>query len=321
MASIDDLIREARTSPPKPILADLLNENEIAGLHGTQEVFKTVLAMQLAESLALGTPFLDIWQVPHARRVFFFETEMSPSSLGRRLGKMYPALAPGGIEFADNTKLRAFRRAPNLQAKFALLSRWVGEYNSEVLILDTANPCFRGRESPNDEVTVGSFFDLLEALPVSARFFVRHNHKRREEDNDNEAAARIRGSGQFADVPDLLMELRRPDKRTNEAVLAITKYRHGPTRDDLMLWFDRVEIRLVSVPPVIQLLRKGPLSRPELLEAIDTRFGVKQRAADALIKAQQPYPNESMNGHTRVFAIDWQAARDGNAEWYTRTLL
>ena len=117
MASIDDLIREARTSPPKPILADLLNENEIAGLHGTQEVFKTVLAMQLAESLALGTPFLDIWQVPHARRVFFFETEMSPSSLGRRLGKMYPALAPGDWLLVDPTTRHWPRRGSIVVAR------------------------------------------------------------------------------------------------------------------------------------------------------------------------------------------------------------
>jgi hypothetical protein len=39
----------------------------------------------------------------------------------------------------------------------------------DVLIIDTANPFFRGKESPNDETTAGAFFDLLEATPASVK--------------------------------------------------------------------------------------------------------------------------------------------------------
>jgi hypothetical protein len=314
---IAELIWAARTSPPKPVIRDLLNESEIAGLHGAPEVFKTLFSLQIVESLASGKPFLGVWQVPAPRSVFFLETEMSVPALGNRLAKIYAdQRPPAGIHFADERQLRTFRRAPDLLHKFGLLSDWVKNAEAEVVVLDTANPFFRGKESPNDETTAGAFFDLLEAVPASTKLFVRHNHKPRIDDTGGDAATKIRGSGQFGDVPDLLLELRRPDKRTNEAILSVSKYRHGTKPEDLQLWLDTKRLRLIALPPVIYLLQSGPRSRPELLEGLRRRFGVNQRKGDELIKAEQVYLQERMSGHTRVFEIDWGAAHE--ADWYRR---
>lgn len=319
MTGVAELIRAAQTAPPRPVIAGLLNESEIAGLHGAPEVFKTIFSLQLTDSLSSGTPLFGLWQVPKPRTVYFFETEMSVEALGTRLGQMYDGqTAPTGIHFANTPQLRLFRRAPDLKSKFSLLSQWVAEAKADVLILDTANPFFRGKESPNDETVAGSFFDLLEAVPASVKLFVRHNHKPRLDDSGGDPATKIRGSGQFADVPDLLLELRRTDKRTNEAILSVSKYRHGSRPDDLNLWLDRRQLRLVSVPPVIHLLQCGPRSRAELLEGLDLRFGIKQRAADDLIKSHERYLRERMNGHKLIFEIDWNAALEGEAEWYSR---
>ena len=208
------LIENARKNPPEPILKDLLNEGETVGLHGPQEAFKTFLTLQLAESLATGKPLLGLWQVPRPRSLYYFETEMSNSALGRRCAEMFRhEPPPKRIRFADERRLKEFKKAPNLATKFDLLRKWVEEAQSDVLILDTCSPFFRGKQSPNDETAVGEFFDHLEALPVAAKFFVRHNHKPRIEDMTvGEGACRMRGSGQFADVPDLLLE----NGRTNE---------------------------------------------------------------------------------------------------------
>jgi hypothetical protein len=170
--------------------------------------------------------------------------------------------------------------------------------------------------SPNDETTAGAFFDLLAAVPTSAKLFVRHNHKPRMDDLGGDSATRIRGSGQFGDVPDLLLELRRPNKQTNEAVFSVSKFRQGSKPDDLTLWLDAQRLRLVPLPPVIYLLQHGPRSRSELLEGLQRCFGVNQRKGDELIKAE-PFLIQGMKGHTRVFEIDWEAARR-DAEWYRR---
>ena len=313
---IAELIWRAKTSPPKPVIRGLLHEKEIAGLHGAPEVFKTIFTLQLAESLATGKSFLGAWPVRKCR-AYFLETEMSDSALGSRLDKMYAGeTPPQGIYFANEKQLRDFRRASDLQQKFSLLREWLREVKPDVLILDTANPFFRGKESPNDETTAGAFFDLLADLPTKVKLFVRHNHKPRIDDSGGDAAAKIRGSGQFWDVPDLLLELRRPDKRTNEAILSITKYRHGCKPDDLTLWLDAGTLQLVSVPPVIHLLQSRPLTRRQLLAALDVRFGIKQRKADELVSEQRPYIVERMGGHERLFELDLEAARD--ADWYLR---
>lgn len=314
---IADLIWRAKVSPPKPVIADLLHEKEIAGLHGAPEVFKTIFTLQLAESLATGKPFLGVWQVPKPRRVYFLETEMSEAALGNRLGKMYAdETPPKGIYFANETQLKQFRRATDLAQKFSLLCEWLRESKPDVLILDTANPFFRGKESPNDETTAGAFFDLLADLPTKTKLFVRHNHKPRIDDSSGDAATKIRGSGQFGDVPDLLLELRRPDKRTNEAILSVSKYRHGCKPDDLTLWLDAGTLQLVSVPPVIHLLQSRPLTRRQLLAALDARFGIKQRKADELVREQRPYVVERMGGHERLFELDLEGAKE--ADWYPR---
>ena len=305
--TVAQLIEAARKNPAKSVIGGLLNEGEIAGLHGTPEAFKTIFALQLAESLASGTPFLDLWPVPRARTVYFLESEMSVSALGTRLGEMFKGRTPpDGIRFADEQQLRAFRRAPNLEKKFELLSVWVSAVRADAVLIDTANPFFRGKQTPNDETTAGAFLDLLEALPAQTKIFVRHNRKQSVEDG-TDAATKIRGSGQFADVADLLIEIRRTDKRTHEAVLSVTKFRHGSKPGDLTLWFDQGSFRLVPVPPVIALLLEGPRSRRALLQALQTRFGVGQRKGDEMVKGLRPYLRERQVGHQVVFEIDWAA--------------
>jgi len=323
-SGIADLIHRAKHSPPKPVIAGLLHEKEIAGLHGAPEVFKTIFTLQLAECLATAKPFLGVWQVPKPRRVYFLETEMHETALGSRLVKMYAnETPPERIYFANEAQLKQFHRATDLQQKFALFKEWLREAKSDVVVLDTVNPFFRGKESPNDETTAGAFFDLLTDLPAKVKLFVRHNHKPRIDDSGGDAAAKIRGSGQFADVPDLLLELRRPDKRTNGAILSVSKYRHGSKPEDLTLWLDTSVLRLISAPPVVYLLQNGPLTRRQLLDGFKMRFGVKERLADELIKKElvrdenEPvYLKESMRGHERVYEIEWEAAK--SADWYSR---
>src|SRR5262249_31603892 len=159
----------------------------------------------------------------------------------------------GRIAFADEARLKAFKRANNLLAKFQLLGQWVAEAATDVVTIDTCNPFFRGKHSPNDETSAGEFFDHLDARPAASKMLVRHNHKPRIDDDLADGVSKIRGSGQFADVPDLLVEIRRLDKRINKAELSVTKYRHGTKPDDLTLWFDTSEFRLCSGDPVLHL--------------------------------------------------------------------
>ena len=314
------LIAGYHSNPPRWVIDGLLGEDEIAGLHGPQEVFKTIFCVQLQESLASGRPFLGAFTIPRPRRTLLLETEMSPAVIGKRLAAMYPNHAPpSGMLFASDAELRAFRRAAGLQKKFQLINAWVRARDADVLILDTCNPFFRGKQSANAEEVVGEFFDLLEAVPASVKIFVRHNHKRRDMEFGDDASL-IRGSGQFADVPDLLIQLKREDRRTNEATVSFSKFRHGARPDNLTLWFDVQAFRLTALPPVIYALMHGPCTRAELLERLERCFGIGSRKGEEMLAEQRPWLVERSGGRAHVLEISPEAARHAPwARYYTLT--
>lgn len=307
------LIANYRVTPPCWVVEGLFSENEIGGLHGPQEVFKTIFCVQFQESLASGQPFLGAFPIPQARRTFLLETEMSATAIGRRLAAMFPTQAPPpGMLFASEAELRAFRRATGLQKKFQLVNHWVKERSADVLILDTCNPFFRGKQSANAEESAGEFFDLLENVPASLKIFARHNHKRRDMEPGDDASL-IRGSGQFADVPDFLIQLKREDRRTNEATLSFSKFRHGTRPDDLTLWFDVAAFRLTALPPIIYALIQDPCTRSELLERLNRCFGIGSRKGEQMLSAQRGYLVERGSGRQHVLEIAPEALK--HAPW------
>lgn len=307
------LIASFHANPPKWVIEGLLSEGEIAGLHGPQEVFKTIFCVQLQESLSSGRPFLGAFSTPKPLRTFLLETEMSSTVIGKRLSTMFQNQSPPpGMFFASELELRAFRRAADLQKKFRLVNRWVQERDADVLILDTCNPFFRGKQSANAEESVGEFFDLLESIPACVKLFSRHNHKRRDMEPGDDASL-IRGSGQFADVPDLLMQLKRKDRRTNEAKLSFSKFRHGMRPDDLTLWFDVAAFRLTALPPIIYSLIQSPCTRSELLERMARCFGIESRKGEEMLAQQRAYLIQRGNGRQHVLEIASEALK--HAPW------
>jgi AAA domain len=329
--SLAELIYEAETNPPQPILEGLIHENEIVGLHGTQEAFKTMFCLQLAEALATGDWFFGAWKATRSYNVFFLETEMSVTAMGKRARKMYGQKVPSGLFFANEKELRQFRRAPNLSAKMALLEEWLSRYKAsgteiDVVIIDTANPFFRGKQSANEETVVGEFFDRFASLPVKLKLFVRHNRKRRGDNGGHdvdEDAQSQRGSGQFADVPDLLLQMKRPDKRVDSAEIEITKFRHGSKPEPMRVWFDKVEYRLIPYPPLVHILRGGPRSRDEVIAGLKAHFSMGHNGVETNLKTakESGLITETPSGHRKLLSVDWNKARkrpDEGDYWYER---
>ena len=100
----------------------------------------------------------------------------------------------------------------------------------------------------------------------------------------------------------------------------MTKYRHGTKPDDLTLWFDSEDFRLIAIHPVIHLLTSGPLSRETLLALLKKRFGVSQRKGDQLIEEQEKFLDRYMEGHQRMLAINPTAGKlaEGRESFWLR---
>ncbi len=221
---------------------------------------------------------------------------------------------PAGITFLDEEALRNFRRQ-DLQGKFRVIEQWVRDDGIEVLMIDTANDFFRGDENPSAETAVGGFFDQLRNLALPACILVRHDRKRRAEDEESgNSNERIRGSAEFKEDPEVILYLKRTDRRTNEVRFEVGKLRYGSRPEPLTLWFDAGCFRLTPLPPVIAVLESGSKSRQEIITDSHSRFDLEERKVDQMLDQQNHFLQREQVGHERRYQIDPDHCAD--APWY-----
>jgi hypothetical protein len=314
--SADDLIRHAKAHPPEPMIKGLVNKGDILLLHGSEECFKSVFVLQMAESLATGNPLLTCWNVPRAWRVGVIETEIHEVMLGERLHNMFPAGdPPGSLLFMAEGEIRNWRPL-TLSKKFESIQKWTRDNGIEVLMVDTANDFFRGPDNPSDERNVGQFFDELRNVNIGGRFIVRHDRKKKANsnghDNSNE---QIRGSAEWKEDPEAIVSLARPDRRTHEVTLEVGKLRYGIKPEPMALWFDAKRFRLTALPPMIEVLSAGDShSREDIVAQCRLRFGLAERKVADMIAEQGPFLEETQRGHSKAYAIDMNKVE--SAPWY-----
>jgi hypothetical protein len=312
--SAQQLIVHARQHPPKPIIKGMINEGDILLLHGSEESFKSVFVLQMAESVATATPLLMKWKVPEPWRVGVIETEIHEVMLGERLSNMFPnGNPPKNLFFRGESALRGWRRL-GLRQKFESIQKWIEQLRIDVLMIDTANDFFRGADNPSEERTVGGFFDELRNLKVGARVIVRHDRKKQAElDSYLNTNERIRGSGEWKEDPEVILSLDRVDRRTNQVNFEVGKLRYGRKPEPLNLWFDAKTFRLTPLPPVVQVLFEKDSSRGKVISDCHTRFGLSTKTVDNMLAEQKKYLTEKQSGHEKVFGIDLDVAVD--APW------
>lgn len=311
-----ELIQRARDNPRVPIIEGLLYETDLALLHAPEESFKSFFILQLAMNLASEEPFLRRWEIATPQRVGIVNTEMDAVGLGERLQKMAAAEVDrlGDLRFLDRNGLKEFRRCGGLGERVKFVRDWATEEKVEFLIIDTANDFFRGKENPNDETVVGRFFEGVRGMPCRGYLLVRHDHKPKMEDAQGSSNDRIRGSAEWKEDPELILNLQRQDKRTHEVLLEVGKQRYGRKAEPLTLWFDADAFRLTALPPVIHILEKGPQARQEVIEAARRRFSLGQRATDDQLAKYREFLSEDRVKHEKRFKIRWDAVTPGDMD-------
>ena len=309
--SIAALIARARENPVRWIIEGLWQEGGIAIVHSLEEEFKSILAYQMGESVAAGTPLLRWWDVPQPRRTGFFETEMDDLETGRRLGIMYPnGDFPETLVVSDQELLREFRKRPRMIEKFECLDGWIRSQQLEILVWDTINSTLAAGGDPNSERTGSAFFDMVAGLPLKGLLVVRHDIKPSKDTSHRGSNQLVRGSNRLVEEASLVIHLRRQNKASHNVRLEVGKLRNAPKPEPMELWFDAGTFRLSAIPPVPALLESGPLARQELLDQAEARFQLKKRAVDQHRTQLSGYLLETMDGHQRVVALDYAAIPD-----------
>jgi hypothetical protein len=301
--SARELIQYSKDHPPEAIIEGLLNVGDTLLLHGTEESYKSVFILQIAESICTGRSLLRHYKVRGTRRVGIIETEMHPAMLGQRLANMFAdGSAPENMCFLDEMQLKEWRRC-DMDEKVRVIGNWIIDQNIQVLMIDTANDFFRGEDNPSEERSVGGFFDQMRNLPACARIFVRHDRKKKDIDGEAHSNELIRGSAEWKEDPEAILYLKRKDKRTHEVEMEVGKLRYGKKPEPFQLWFDLSCFRLLPLPPVIAALEDGKRSRQEIIAECKRRFGVEARLADSMIEAYRPFLREEQQGHNRIFEL------------------
>lgn len=273
-----DLARLAERSPLKWLVPSTVIEGGIHVVYGKEESFKTTLVMQLLEALNVGGPFLD-WELPGGLKVGFAELEMTEKIFGERaLRFMRSAKKEPNISVLSTAQRRRILDGGTAKERVGVLLEWVREESLKVLAVDSVAKLFPPGANPNSQPETSDVFNQLQKLGCSV-ILIAHPRK-----GDPKAGLQgndeIAGSGRFAQDPDIVLEVRRPDKRAPKVVLSWGKNRMDSKPEDLEVFFDALDFRLHPRHPFLHLL---PATREQLLLEAQKRYGWKRSNADDAI--------------------------------------
>lgn len=313
--TLADLARQAEQFPINWLVPFTLIEGGIHVVYGKEGSFKTTLVMQLLAALSVGGPFLD-WKLAGGLRVGFAELEMTEQIFCERaLRFLRSAQKSPDIAVLSSDQRRKILGGSTAKDRVRVLWEWVEELNLDVLAVDSAAKLFPPGANPNSQPEVSDVFNQLQNLGCTV-VLIAHPRK-----GDPKVASQgndeIAGSGRFAQDPDIVLEVRRPDKRAPKAVLSWGKNRMDSKPEDLEMFFDCQDFRLYPRHPFLHLL---PATRDQLLAEAEARYGWKRSRADAAIaelKAlrgleDEPLVEEAFENREAVFRLK-QCARVGDS--------
>lgn len=265
------LIREADRNTHVWHVEGLWQPNAIVLVHSLEGEFKSVFAYQLSEALATGQPLLRKWNVPVPMRVGVFQTEMPEIMVGERLKAMYPERRiPCNLIPSDERLKADLRFSFTASEKFQVIHNWLMREGIDVLVWDTINNALASCGNPNTEEAAAQFYNRLESLPHKGALVVRHDGKPSKDSEHRQSNQRVRGSNLHVEIASAVIQMHRPDKRTNKAQLEIGKLRHDSVPEAMDCWFDAGTMRLTLLPPHVALLEGGPMTRDALNDQLLT---------------------------------------------------
>jgi hypothetical protein len=152
-------------------------------------------------------------------------------------------------------------------------------------------------------------FNQLQRLPTV--WIIAHDRKPQSGITAIGGNAEIVGSGRFAQDPDVIHEMARPDRRAPVAWFSWGKMREGEKADAIPLYFDRVDYRLYPLHPYLHLLPEGPTLESNVISEALLRYGWKERRARQYLTSLRQVVDsggnrcvrEGMRGHNKVLEV------------------
>jgi len=263
------------------LIEGLWTEEAVGIVSGQPKLGKTWLALDLALSVATGTPALGKYQVPRPGPVLLFAAEDPPKALRTRLEGLCNSRSLQIEKIPVNLILAASLRLDTIEDQ-ARLAETVARYRPRLLILDPFVRLHRIDENRALEVSaVLAYLRHLQRQEHVAILVVHHSRKAGAE--SSQAGLSLRGSGDFYAWGDAYLYLRR--KRASLEM--IVEHRNAPRPDPVEL------ILRVDGTPHLEVV-------PHTEREDDAIDPLKDRIVEVLSKAQTPLTQEALRAQLRV---------------------
>jgi hypothetical protein len=272
-STVADLINQAKQNPITWLVPDIVLEDGVHVLHGAEESFKTMFTLQLHEVLTVGGQFL-LREVVGGLRTGIAELEMKNRLFGHRLGKFFPNGAPD-IRVLPDPLRRKVLSGRTAKQRIEIIADWAEREELQFVSMDSAVKLFPSGCDPSSPDVASDVFNELQRLPTT--WVIAHDRKPLPGLAGKVGNAEIVGSGRFAQDPDVIHQMVRPDQRAPRVEFHWGKMRDGEKFDPLPLYFDRVDYRLYSLHPFLHLLEQRPMLGTELVTEAERRYWWKER--------------------------------------------
>jgi hypothetical protein len=305
--SVSELIEQSRQHPMRWLVPDVVLEDGVHILHGREESFKTMFTLQLHEALAAGGQFLMRSSVG-GLITGIAELEMKNRLFGHRLRKFFHTGAPN-IRVLPDALRRTVLSGRTAKERIEVIANWANAEGLQFVSIDSAVKLFPPGHDLSRADLASEVFNQLQRLPTA--WIIAHDRKALSGMIAAGGNAEIVGSGRFAQDPDVIHEMARPDQRAPVASFSWGKMREGEKPDSIPLYFDRVNYRLYPLHPHLHLLLQRPMLESELIAEAERRYAWRERRArehfttlDRLVDVNgQPCVLAEMDGHSKRFRI------------------
>jgi hypothetical protein len=306
-STVAALIEEARKNPIRWIIPGVLLEGGLHILHGREESFKTMLTMQMHEVLSVGGDFLTR-AVQGGLRTGIVELETKPHLFGSRLARFFRGEVPR-IEVLPEDLRRVVLNGKQAKDRIEVIGNWATRLGLTVVSIDSAVKLFPPHCDLSKPEQASDVFNQLQRLPTL--WMLAHDRKSQPGDDRGVGNDEIVGSGRFAQDPDIVHQMVRPDARAPKVILNWGKVRDGEKHDPLELWFDKVDFRLNPIHPYVHLLRGREMTEAELIAEAQARYDWKERRARGYLASLLTLKdaagfeavNEKQTGHQKVLSL------------------
>jgi hypothetical protein len=305
--SVRELIEHSRQHPIRWLVPEVLMEDGIHILHGAEESFKTMLTLQLHEALTIGSPFLMRPSV-EGLRTGIAELEMKNRLFGNRLGKFFQHDAPEIAILPDRLR-QTVLSGKTAKQRIEVIANWAEVNRLELVSIDSAVKLFPPGCDLSRADLASEVFSQLQRL--STVWIIAHDRKALPGIPTQSGNSEIVGSGRFAQDPDVIHQMTRPDGRAPVAWFSWGKMREGQKSDSIPLYFDRVDYRLYPLHPYLHLLAEAPTRQAELIVQAKRRYGWSERRAREHFPTLETVVDATENrcvlaraeGHNRAYSL------------------